>query len=89
MDIHRNSVRESSEKAKLTWNAYVQTQIKMKSLNIRKREAAKTVDAYLEQFRLGKRTLLDLLNSENDLFTARIAYIGNLYKYKWSLSCNR
>ena len=29
------------------------------------------VNAYAEQFKIGRRSLLDVLNAENELFTAR------------------
>ena len=49
--------------------------------------SAKTVVAYEKQFRIGKRTLLDLLNTENELFESRKAYLnahysGILAKYR-------
>src|SRR5205085_4923176 len=34
----------------------------------------KARDAYRQQFDIGQRSLLDLLNSENELYTARRAY---------------
>ena len=33
--------------------------------------AEQVVTAYAEQFKIGKRSLLDVLNAENELFTAR------------------
>ncbi|MES9868784.1 MAG: TolC family protein, partial [Sedimenticola sp.] len=33
-----------------------------------------TRDAYVQQFNIGKRTLLDLLNTENEVFQAKRAY---------------
>jgi adhesin transport system outer membrane protein len=36
----------------------------------------KTRDAYRKQFDIGQRTLLDLLDTENELFEARRAYVG-------------
>ena len=38
-----------------------------------------TVKAYKQQFTLGQRTLLDVLNTENELFEARKNYIGAEY----------
>jgi adhesin transport system outer membrane protein len=34
-------------------------------------DAQQVVQGFKEQFRIGRRTLLDLLNAENELFTAR------------------
>jgi len=41
------------------------------SLERRVVSTAKARDAYVEQFKIGDRTLLDLLDSENELFEAR------------------
>ncbi len=39
-----------------------------------------TLQAYKAQFDLGRRTLLDLLNAENELFTARSNLVSGLYE---------
>jgi adhesin transport system outer membrane protein len=39
----------------------------------------KTRDAYRQQFDIGQRSLLDLLNSENEVYTARRAYANAEY----------
>ncbi len=36
----------------------------------------KARDAYRQQFDIGQRSLLDLLNAENELYTAKRAYVG-------------
>ena len=41
--------------------------------------ANKARDAYRQQFDIGQRSLLDLLNSENELYTARRAYANAEY----------
>jgi adhesin transport system outer membrane protein len=33
--------------------------------------SVQVVNAYAEQFKIGRRSLLDVLNAENELFTAR------------------
>jgi adhesin transport system outer membrane protein len=38
-----------------------------------------TRDAYAKQFAIGQRTLLDLLDSENEYFTSRSTYINALF----------
>ncbi len=37
----------------------------------------KARDAYRQQFDIGQRSLLDLLNAENELYTAKRAYVGS------------
>ena len=39
----------------------------------------KTREAYRKQFDIGQRTLLDLLDTENEYFEARRAYVGAVY----------
>jgi adhesin transport system outer membrane protein len=39
----------------------------------------KTLEAYNEEFRLGRRTLLDVLDVENEYYTSRKAYVSALY----------
>jgi adhesin transport system outer membrane protein len=39
----------------------------------------KTLEAYNEEFRLGRRTLLDVLDVENEYYTSRKAYVTALY----------
>lgn len=41
---------------------------------------AKTVKAYQEQFNIGKRTLLDLLDSENELFQSSRSLTSAVYQ---------
>lgn len=46
--------------------------------------AAKTVIAYEKQYRIGKRTLLDVLNTENELFEARKGYLDAKYAEQYA-----
>jgi adhesin transport system outer membrane protein len=41
--------------------------------------AERTRDAYVKQFNIGQRTLLDLLDSENEVFRARQNYVESKY----------
>lgn len=46
--------------------------------------ASETVIAYEKQYRIGKRTLLDLLNTENELFEARKDYLDAHYSEQYA-----
>ncbi|WP_409279566.1 TolC family outer membrane protein [Pseudomonas defluvii] len=79
LDIRNNALRQLNEELGLAWNA-------MNNANAQVPIAQKYVDysssvrtAYQKQFSLGERTLLDLLDSENELFTAqrRLAEVKN------------
>jgi adhesin transport system outer membrane protein len=41
--------------------------------------SAATREAYGKQFSIGQRTLLDLLNAENEYFSAHVTYITGQY----------
>lgn len=80
LDIRNNALRVLNEELGLAWNA-------QNNANAQVPIAQKYVDystsvrsAYQQQFSLGERTLLDLLDSENELFNAsrRLAEIKNI-----------
>lgn len=85
MDIRNNALRQLNENMSLSWNAM---------LNARQqtpyaREYAETTTrvraAYQDQFGLGQRTLLDLLDSENELYTANSRYVEVRYTEEYSM----
>jgi adhesin transport system outer membrane protein len=41
--------------------------------------SVQVVEAYKQQFRIGQRSLLDLLNAENEQFSARGSVLNALY----------
>ncbi|GGU82515.1 channel protein TolC [Pseudomonas laurentiana] len=83
LDIRNNALRQLNEELGLAWNA-------MNNANAQVPIAQQYVDysssvrtAYQKQFSLGERTLLDLLDSENELFTAqrRLADVKNSQQF--------
>jgi len=54
-------------------------QVKMPSLAAHREEASGVLRAYREQFDIGRRSLLDVLDSENEFFQAQRAYINGSY----------
>ncbi|WP_143165748.1 TolC family outer membrane protein [Ferrimonas marina] len=74
------SVREQAQRSvfegmRLAWNAYEQLALQREFIRQHVEAAKEAQLAYSEQFRLGQRTLLDLLDTENELFLARQDYI--------------
>jgi len=65
----------------LNWNGLktVQTQLPYLQLHVDSSEA--TLAAYRKQFSLGKRTLLDVLDSENESFQAKQALVNANYDH--------
>ena len=44
----------------------------------------RVLEGYTEQFELGLRSLLDVLDVENELFTARVSLVESEYRYKFA-----
>jgi outer membrane protein, adhesin transport system len=80
LDIRNNALRQLNEELGLAWNAYnnATAQVPIAQTYVDHSVVVRT--AYQKQFSLGERTLLDLLDSENELFTAqqRLAQVKNL-----------
>ena len=68
-DARVREVRESVERA---WASYIQGGERVKSFRKQEKLNRDLVKSYLEEYQLSKRTLLDLLDSENALFQSRI-----------------
>ena len=58
---------------RIAFTAYETAPARLPVLKGHRRSTEKALDAYYEQFSLGQRTLLDVLNVENELFGARAA----------------
>ncbi|GHA11552.1 TolC family outer membrane protein [Oceanisphaera arctica] len=78
-DIHMNAHRQVEEGMRLAWAAYESLGRQKNFLRKHVEASFNTVDAYKKQFSLGSRTLLDVLNTENELFEARRSYIDTEY----------
>ncbi|AFJ01872.1 type I secretion outer membrane protein, TolC family [Methylophaga frappieri] len=78
-EIRNNTHREVEESTRLSWNALQTVRNQMAYFETYADAAEKTRDAYLQQFSLGQRTLLDLLDSENELFRSSISLIEAQY----------
>ena len=73
-DIYAQSMRQVIQTTKLSWRAeeYLKKQFPLLQLHVDSAKAAQGI--YEEQFFLGKRSLLDLLDTSNELFEARKTY---------------
>lgn len=74
-----NIKRLTSERLQLSWNAMERLAEQRKYLRQHRDFSKKTLDAYNEEFNLGRRTLLDLLDVKNEFFLSRKAYISAGY----------
>ena len=70
MDIRNNALRVLIEDLGLAWNALENSRQQLPIAQQYVDYSSRVRDSYQKQFGLGERTLLDLLDSENELFTA-------------------
>ncbi|ORT49997.1 agglutination protein [Vibrio sp. qd031] len=78
-DFRDRAFRQVEEGLRLSWNALDLTLQQREFLIDHVDAASNTVIAYEKQYKIGKRTLLDLLNTENELFEARKEYVTAQY----------
>lgn len=80
LDIRNNALRQLNEELGLAWNALNNANAQVPVAQQYVDRSANVRTAYQKQFSLGERTLLDLLDSENELFSAsrRLAEIKNV-----------
>jgi adhesin transport system outer membrane protein len=70
MDIRNNALRVLNEDLSLAWNALENARQQLPIAQQYVDYSRRVRESYQKQFSLGDRTLLDLLDSENELFTA-------------------
>ncbi len=75
-EVRNRTYRQVIETMRLSWNAYSATERQLVYLDQHVKATIRTRDAYQKQFNIGQRTLLDLLNAENELFQAKQSYIS-------------
>jgi len=85
MDIRNNALRVLNENLSLAWNAMENARLQTPKARDYAEYTAKVREAYQQQFGLGQRTLLDLLDSENELFTANRRYSEVRYSEEFSM----
>lgn len=75
-DIRDRSDRQLEESIRLAWAAFAATSTQLPLLEQQVIAARATREAYTRQFKIGQRTLLDLLNTENEVLQARQAVVN-------------
>ena len=77
-----NTKRLVSERLRLSWAAKERIAEQLKYLRQHRDFSKKTHETYNEEFSLGRRTLLDVLDVKNEYFLSRKAYISAHYDQK-------
>ncbi|MFT5702054.1 MAG: adhesin transport system outer membrane protein [Desulforhopalus sp.] len=80
--IERRNVNET---VRLAWNIMEAEQHKKEYLSEHVKLSAKTLGAFKEEYYVGRRTLLDLLNMENEYTDAEMSLAQSQYSYLTSL----
>ncbi|NQZ51020.1 MAG: TolC family outer membrane protein [Moritella sp.] len=75
-EINRSVHRQITEGFTLAWNAHELLNLQMRYIKEHVIASKDSQAAYEQQFKLGQRSLLDLLDTENELFEARKEYVG-------------
>ena len=78
-EIANRTRRQVEESVGLSWNTMYSAQNALPDLRLHFEKSVETRNSYSQQFNLGQRTLLDLLDSENEAFTAEQNYISRVY----------
>jgi outer membrane protein, adhesin transport system len=77
--------RQAEEEARLSYNALRTARDRATALRAEAEAQRRTRDAYASQFELGLRDLLDVLDAENQLFTARVAQTTAEYTERFAV----
>ena len=85
MEIRNNALRVINEDLSLSWNALENAKKQTPKARDYADYSARSREAYQQQFSLGQRSLLDLLDSENELFTANRRYTEIRYTEEFSM----
>ena len=75
----RSVERSVAEDVTLVWNELEDILVRLEYLEVHVKSTEEVLTVYNEQLSLGKRTLLDLLDVQNELLRANIAYLTGQY----------
>ncbi|CAM5425948.1 TolC family outer membrane protein [Eoetvoesiella caeni] len=87
-DVRDYTCRNAQQELSTTWNNIMRLRQQMPFLRKHEQAMMKVGVAAEQQFQIGQRTLLDLLDSANELFDARRALLNGQYdlkqlEYRW------
>ncbi len=77
--------RKAEEEARFSFNALTTARARTQSLRAKAEAQRRSRDAYAQQFEIGQRDLLDVLDAENELFLARVALVTAEYTERFAV----
>jgi adhesin transport system outer membrane protein len=81
IDVQNNAERETIESVGFSWSAYDVLGRQLTFFKQHVDSSTQTRDSYLKQFNIGQRSLLDLLDTENEVFSSKNSMITAKYDY--------
>ena len=82
IELREKSCRDIRQTTVIAWNNVRKLREQLRYLDQHLLSTEKARDAYRQQFDIGQRSLLDLLDTENELFQARRAYSNASFDLK-------
>ncbi|HKY69768.1 MAG TPA: TolC family protein, partial [Gammaproteobacteria bacterium] len=79
-EVRNRAHRQVVESVRLAWSTFVTAKSQLRHRQIHMQASQRTQEAYYKQFNIGQRTLLDLLDSEAELFASRTNYVTSRYQ---------
>lgn len=78
-DLREKACRDLRQTLSIAFNDVLRIDEQLRYLDQHQLSTGKAREAYRQQFDIGQRTLLDLLDTENEYFEARRAYVNAVY----------
>jgi adhesin transport system outer membrane protein len=79
LEISKRTLMQLDQSTSLSWNTLVSVRERLPHLKKHVDSSLATRDAYTLQFSIGQRTLIDLLDTENEYYTATVEYVNGQY----------
>lgn len=80
-NVQSDAARQTLQSLDLSWNAYQILGRQLDYLEQHVTSTESTRDSYLKQFNIGQRSLLDLLDTENEVFSSQNAFTEAVYDH--------
>lgn len=83
-EIRENTCRNMRQNYSIAYNDVFKLKGQLTFLDKHQQSISKAREAYRDQFDIGQRSLLDLLDTENEYFEARRAYLNGVYDLSYA-----
>ena len=83
-EVRDRTRRQVIESIQLSWNAFETAKQQLEFFKVHVDASKQALLAYRKQFNIGQRTLIDLLDQENEVFQANINYVNGLNEVLFS-----